>query len=353
MFVNLYRAAVIGCGKPIDTHPGVAAGYRIAYSHGAGYQRTGRAHLVAAADIVAENAKAYAEHFHVPNVYTDYKEMLKQEKPDLVSICTWPIYHAQMVRDAAEAGVRGILCEKPMAMNMREVRGMLEACRKHGVVLLVSHQRRYHPLHQFVRQAIADGRIGQVTRLEAWVGGGWDMMSWGTHWVDMLRFYLGDPKIKSVAAHAEWTKRQTRYGHPVEDEMVMQMVFENGELGYVHLSNEAPEVPGTLVTGTEGMIETREDGYVRLINQEGMAMPQLDLHDGFINSYRDILLDLMNSVETGTPALCSADRAAVVTEAIMAAYESAVTRRRIELPLAADDFPLTRVFAESGGGTSS
>ncbi|WP_134703063.1 Gfo/Idh/MocA family protein [Ammoniphilus sp. YIM 78166] len=345
--MKTYRVGIIGCGKPQKIQPGVSAGYRIAYSHGMAYQATERVEIAAAADVVEENARGYADAFGVPAIYTDYKDMLQKEQLDFVSICTWPSLHAQMVVDAAEAGVKGILCEKPMALNMEEVQQMLDVCKKHEVVLLVAHQRRYHPIHQYVKQAIEANRIGKVTRLEGWVGKGWDLMSWGTHWVDMLRHYLNDPKVESVFAKADWTKQQTRYGHPVEDEMLLQISFAGGATGYINLTPTAPEVAGTLIVGTEGIIETNEGGVVKVINKDGITLPELEQQATWDSVYIDLVLDLINSIETGQPSICSIENAAVCTEILMAAYESAVTNKRVTLPLEARDFPLERVFAKS------
>ena len=67
------------------------------------------------------------------------------ESLDIVSICTWPPLHCEMVVAAAESGVKAILCEKPMALNLKEADQMLDSCEKSGTKLVVGHQHRFDP----------------------------------------------------------------------------------------------------------------------------------------------------------------------------------------------------------------
>src|SRR5437016_5819441 len=124
--VSKYRVAVIGTGRPRTTEG--ATGFGMAHSHVRGYLETGRCELAAVADINQENAAAFVEKFGAGAVYTDYREMLAKERPDTVSICTWPHLHEPMTRAAAESGARGIYCEKPMAPTWGESKRMHEAC---------------------------------------------------------------------------------------------------------------------------------------------------------------------------------------------------------------------------------
>ena len=125
---HTYRVAVIGAGRP-RSQTG-ATGFGMSHAHAKGYTATGRCRLVAVADVVADNATAFAhEHGDAETVtFTDYHEMLASAKPDVVSICTWPHLHAEMVIACAQAGVRAIHCEKPMAPTWGEARRMAEAC---------------------------------------------------------------------------------------------------------------------------------------------------------------------------------------------------------------------------------
>src|SRR5437762_293929 len=127
-----YRVAVIGCGKPRSEEG--STGFGMSHAHVHGYQETGACELAAAADIVKENAEAFtARYGGTARAYTDYRQMLAAEKPDIVSVCTWPHLHAPMVLDAVQAGAKAIHCEKPMAPTWGEAKRMHEAAVAKGV----------------------------------------------------------------------------------------------------------------------------------------------------------------------------------------------------------------------------
>src|SRR5438876_1241962 len=112
---NQYRVAIIGCGG-------------ISRRHARGFREQPGCELVAGADVRPENAAKLASEFEIPRTYTDYRELLEKEHPDLVAICTWPGTHAEITAAAAEAGARGILCEKPACLSLEEADAMIAAC---------------------------------------------------------------------------------------------------------------------------------------------------------------------------------------------------------------------------------
>ena len=131
------RAAVIGCGRigcGFDDDPNRTQ----VSTHAGAYQRTADVDLVAFADLDPAKLEKYGDKFGVAGRYEDYRRLLRQEKPDLVSICTWSGSHGDILRDAADAGVRGIFCEKPMADTPADARAMSRLCEDRGVVLLRS-----------------------------------------------------------------------------------------------------------------------------------------------------------------------------------------------------------------------
>ena len=112
--MSKYSVGIIGCGG-------------IASSHIRGWLNTGSAEVTAVADINPAKAKTLAEKFSVKKSYSDYVEILREESLDFVSICTWAQTHAEITVKAAENGVKGILCEKPMATSLGEADAMIEA----------------------------------------------------------------------------------------------------------------------------------------------------------------------------------------------------------------------------------
>ena len=78
------------------------------YSHAAGYTACERTTIVAAADVVEKNLERVCSKWNIPERYTDYREMIEKEAPDIVSIATRPGNHAEITTFAAEHGVKGI-----------------------------------------------------------------------------------------------------------------------------------------------------------------------------------------------------------------------------------------------------
>lgn len=339
--MTTYRAAVIGCGRP-GASPGVAEGYAIGYRHAQGYQASGRAQIVAAADVDADNLAAFAGTFDVPAAYRDYRQLLETEHPDLVSVCTWPPLHAEMVIAAARAGAKGILCEKPMALGLGDADRMQAACAESGTVLCINHQRRLVPPWTTARAWLDTGRIGQLIRMDAWVGGGWDLLSWGTHWVDMFFAFTGDRPAHWVFAQIDTSRRQQRYGHPVEDRSLTMVGFENDVTGLLHIAPEAPRGAGIRLTCSAGQVELSDERPPRLIDGRTSAIPTETRRDGFAAAVEELIED----VEGRPDPELSGRHGRRATEVIMAAYASGLRRQLVVLPYLEPAFPLRATFSE-------
>ena len=76
-------------------------------------------------------------------MYADPAEMLDTERPDIVSICTWPPLHADLTELAFAKGVKAVWCEKPMAVHLTDADRMVDAAKAAGGLLVINHQRRY------------------------------------------------------------------------------------------------------------------------------------------------------------------------------------------------------------------
>ena len=214
-----YRAAIIGCG-------------RMSRGHAAAY-KTLDIPIVAAADISPEALERARESYGAERTYTDYRKMLDAVNPDLVSIVTAELLHCEMVVAAAEHGVKGIMCEKPMAMNLDEAQQMVDACRSSGTRLTISHQRYYNSQYTRARELIAQGAIGKVRFAEAF-GMAPSIHTDGTHTIHMLLSLLGDPKIHYLIAQIDGNSDYQYYGHRCDHGGNAFITFENG--CYAHLT---------------------------------------------------------------------------------------------------------------------
>ena len=152
--------------------------------------------FVAVADDDPGGLREAGERTGAGALYDDYREMLERERLDFVAVCPrWVGCHAEMVIAAADAGVRGIYCEKPLAATLAEADAMLEACERAGTRVAVAH-RRANPYEQRAKAMVDEGAIGDLQSLRGQGkcdhrSGGQDLMVLGTHMMDSMRYMAG------------------------------------------------------------------------------------------------------------------------------------------------------------------
>ena len=332
-----HRVAFIGAG--LRRRRDGSLGYGMAYGHAPGYVATKRCDIVAVADIVPENAQHFAERFGVPATYTDYKKMLREVKPDIVSICTWTYLHPQMVLNAVKAGVKAIHCEKPMAPTWGEAKRMHEACVKAKVQLTFNHQRRFLEPFRRAKELAQDGTIGRLVRLEAACD---NMIDWGTHWIDMMAFYNNDTPVQWVLGQIDSREYRTVFKLPYENQAISTWVYANGVRGLIFTGWGRDIGCENRLVGTEGTIEVHnEQPHVRVRGKGSRAWKMIKtkehLHGG--EALTRAVVDVVESLETGREPELSSHRAIQTTEVIFATYESSRRRGRVDLPLDIEDSP--------------
>ena len=318
-------AAVIGCGRRREGKEGWAIGH----AHAAGYLAAFADLQLTGVDPDQANRHAFAERFDLPEdrLFASTQALYAAMKPQVVSICTWPSLHAEQVIEAAEAGVRGIICEKPMAMDPGEIERMLDACRRHNVRLAVAHQRAYDPSFVALKRLIGDGAMGRSLVLEARVGDNWDMLSWSVHWFDMAA-WLFDADARWVLAGVDHSG-QRRYQHAVEDASIVLAQFPD--------QRQAVFITGPQVTGGSSFIVRGEDGMAAiqdekllLWNRDGFGQVELPAVD--LPGFAGLAAEMFSAIEQDGPLRLDASRSARATLLAFAAHESACTQRRVHLP---------------------
>ncbi len=339
------RVGVIGTGRKKE-RPDLK-GFFMAYAHAAGYQAlSDRCEVVACADIVRENAEAFAGATGIPEdgVYTDYHDMLAHAALDVVSICTWPHLHAPMAIDCAVAGVRAVHCEKPMADTWGAARLMVQECERRGVQLTFNHQRRFGAPFRGARDLVREGAIGDLLRVE--IGSPQDIYDTGTHWIDMCGMYSGDQPAEWVIGQVDYRTEKRIFGAHAETQALASWRYRNGVYGTIATGPGAGLV-GTLhrLTGTEGAIEVGVvDGPLLRVRRKGSASWEtIDTGEEGLHGpgfYERAIADTIDALLTGREPELSARRALNATEIIFAVYESSRRRGRVDLPLTIDDNPL-------------
>ena len=248
-----YRVGVIGC-------TGVGT------QHASGLVGLTDAELVAGCDLSSSVLERFQEHWaeEWPDMatYTDHRQMLAEARLDIVTVATSDHKHADLVVDAAQAGVKGIFCEKPMATSIADADRMLSATDANDTILSIDHTRRWQPLWVETKQQVEDGVIGKVQNIIGTLNGGRAMLFRnGTHLIDAICYFSkGNPDW--VFAQLEdgfegYAEYRGDGGHDPKTEPSAHgyIHFDNGVRGiYVGGSKQTPSGFGLEIVGTEGRI---------------------------------------------------------------------------------------------------
>ncbi len=213
------------------------------------------AELIGVADQDAETAKAIASRFRA-EAFTDYHDLLA-EGLDAVSIATPTETHGPIARDALAAGVPALV-EKPLTKTATEGRDLAKVAEDAGLVLAVGLIERHNPAIAYARDALAEGRFGDVITASARRVSSFPervrdvgvIMDLGTHEVDVMRHLLG-AEVVSVYAQAG---RQVHADF--EDYANILLRFANGVEGFIEVNWLTPmKVRKLALTCTESFVE--------------------------------------------------------------------------------------------------
>ncbi len=196
--MKMYKSVIVGLTGIGARRPESASGIpvygEVGRSHAAAYHQHPQTDVVGVCDIRPEALSQFHEQWGDvwPDVrcYTDYRELLEREQPDIVSVVTLDHLHADITVEAAHGSARAVLCEKPIATRLADADRMIEVTAREGVLLSVEHTRRWSHEFHLVRQLIRSGTYGSLHNIVANLYGPRAMLFRnGTHTVDMICFF--------------------------------------------------------------------------------------------------------------------------------------------------------------------
>jgi predicted dehydrogenase len=320
----------------------------MAHHHARGYGRVGDCHLVACADIVEANAAAFAEDHDIPAeaVYTDHTAMLEAESPDLVSVCTPPPTHDDLVVDCAAAGVDAICCEKPMAATWGDCKRMAAACDESGVLLTFDHQRRLGPAVRYAKELVERDVIGALERVIVDAG---NLFDWGTHIVDLAGYYADEAEPEWVLAAVDASDPSEVFGVPHENQGLAHWRYENGIDGLATTGDGSSTDDLVRLEGTDGTIRVPGALAAELAVWAGgqtgtVSVPDADAYPQWHDLVSATVAETMDALRAGRESEIGADAALRTTQVLFGAYESVRQQGRVSFPLEIDDHPLATML---------
>jgi predicted dehydrogenase len=274
-----------------------------------------------------ELAESFAETFGARRWYPRWRELVTDKDVDGVYVAT-PVYlHASQTIAAAEAG-KHVLCEKPMAMDVRECDRMIAACRTNHVTLGVAYYRHFYPVIARVKSIITSGEIGEVVFVQInafesfnpqpgepryWLmertqAGGGPMFDFGCHRLEVLVHVFGPIR------RASGLVANVVFDREVEDTAAALLQFERGPCATVTVTHAASEPQDTLdVFGTAGSIRianlNRGEVHVKTGGSE-----RLESHPPAANLHQPLIEDFVDAVLTGREPKVNGDAGRTIAE---------------------------------------
>jgi predicted dehydrogenase len=320
----------------------------------------------------AGRAKAAAR-IGAPGQYADYRQMLEKEKPALVSVAPrWSEHHHATVMESLSAGAH-VIMEKPITPTLAEADDIVSFARKNRRKVAVAHQMRLAPAVLALRRAVAGGLIGDLLHVDAWGkqdarAGGEDMLVLGSHVFDLVRYFAGDTRwcdVRVLQEGREITAADARavteqVGPVAGDEVVAHFGFDNGiDATFTSRRRLQGAVGhwGIALVGSGGSARILADITPRVFVmkptpwsdagrvekwepfQAGGAAPA---GDSTAAANRRVVDDWLDAIRSDNEPACGALAATKSLEMIMAVYQSALARGRIDLPLKDRSHPLAR-----------
>ncbi len=317
------------------------------------------AEVVAVCSRTRESAQALAKKYGIASVHDDVDTLLAEVDCDVVDICLPNFLHAELTVKAAAAG-RHVIVEKPLCVTLEEADRMIAACRDAGVKLMYAEQLCFAPKYERVRRLIEEGAIGDIYLLKQcerhdgphsdwfWdvdLSGGGVMMDMGCHAVGWFRWMLGGRPARNVFATMSTVLHRKRTRG--EDNVVAVIEFDGGVIGIAEDSwarhggmEDRIEVYGTggvsyadLFMGSSALTYSKT-GYGYAAEKAGATTGWTFtmFEEAFNQGYPEELRHFIECAREDRTPLVTGEDGRAVLEIIYAAYESARTGARVELP---------------------
>jgi len=203
--------------------------------------------IIGATDKINENSKLFSKSFGC-EITNNWKDLVKRKDVDIVVICTPPNLHSNMAVTALRAK-KHVLCEKPLALNVKEAKIILKEVKKSGCKLKCGFNLRYHPAISLAKKWVDRGLIGELIfircrygivgregyekdwRAKKEISGGGQLMDQGMHVLDLSRWFLGEFEEVFGSLSTNFWKIS-----PLEDNVFAILETKEKQTAFCHIS---------------------------------------------------------------------------------------------------------------------
>ncbi len=343
----------------------------IGVAHLKAYAQLPDVRVVAGAEPAEERGREVAAAYNVPDLYTNYEELLARDDIDAVDVCVPNYLHAPIGIAALEAG-KHVLCEKPLALSGDEAKQMVDAAERAGRVLQVAFNHRRRGDAQVLKRYIDEGGLGRIYYAKAYwmrrsgipglgswftskkLAGGGPLIDLGVHILDLAMYLLGEPEARTVSAatyaelgprglggHTSWVKSGGGNTYEVEDLATAFIRLRDGGTLLLEASwathSSAGDDFGVVLYGAEGGAEIAVKNYgwedtLRIFKNIGGRpadiAPRVTRGEGHLGVMREFVASIRSGQDPVRGGLEGLRRARIID----AIYASAEQGREIVLP---------------------
>lgn len=344
------KYALIGCGRIATNHIKAAVNNNL--------------EIAAVCDIIPEKmeellAKHELQDDSSIKRYEDYKKMIEEVEPELVSIATESGIHAEIALYCIEKGVN-LIIEKPMAMSIEDADKIIKLSEEKGVKVSACHQNRFNVAIQQLRKAMEAGRFGKLSHGSihvrwnrnkgyydqapwrgTWAQDGGALMNQCIHGIDLLRWMMGD-EIEEIYGV---TRQQFHDYLETEDVGLAIIKFKNGAIGTIEgTTNVYPKnLEETLyIFGETGTVkiggtstnnidvwdfadETDDDNKNKGLKEETSNV--------YGNGHTSLFADVLDAIKNDRKPYVDAIAGRNALEVVLSIYKSQKLGRPIKMPL--------------------
>ena len=344
------KYALIGCGRISTNHVKAVINNKLEF--------------VAVCDLIPEHMEEVLEKNGLREDvsirrYTDYREMIDEQKPELVGIATESGAHAEIALYCIDHGIH-VIIEKPMAMSMKDADEIIRRSEEKGVKVSACHQNRFNVAVQEMRKALEAGRFGKISHGSihvrwnrgksyyeqapwrgTWAQDGGALMNQCIHGIDLLRWMMGD-EVEEVYGV---TRQQFHHYLEAEDIGMAVVKFKNGAVGTIE---------GTTNVYPQNLEETLylfgENGTVKLGGKSTNNIDVWNFSDEsdedqknkgleeqtsnvYGNGHTSLYADVIDAIKNDRAPYVDARAGRNALEMILAIYRSQKTGMPVKLPL--------------------
>lgn len=344
------KYALIGCGRISTNHMKAAINNKL--------EIVGICDILPdkMADILTKHSLEKEEAIHC---YTDYRELIEMESPELISIATESGSHAEIALYCIDKGIH-VIIEKPMAMSIEDANKIIDLARERDVKVSACHQNRFNIAVQELRTAIEEGRFGKISHGSihvrwnrnrgyydqapwrgTWAQDGGALMNQCIHGIDLLRWMMGD-EVEEVYGV---TRQQFHDYLEAEDVGMAVVKFKNGAIGTIEgTTNVFPKnLEETLyIFGEKGTVKiggtsTNNIDIWDFEDETDADMKNKGLEEATSNVYGNghtsLFADVIDAIQNNRKPYVDAVAGKNALEMILSIYKSQKTGGPVKLPL--------------------